>query len=229
MFAISTFPRAADLPDCRVVDFLRRREPAGDFLLLFSVAFNYSIGLLLVRGDMAHRWRLTVVLIGILGDVALLGYFKYATFIVENIAALTGLQFATGSIILPLAISFFTFTQIAFLVDAYRGDVREMDIVRYLLFVTFFPHLIACQIYHHKEMTPQFARLGSWRIEWVDVAVGIVLFGFGLIKKVMLADSVAPYANSAFGAAAGGWPLTLFEAWGAVLAFFFQIYFDFSG
>jgi len=127
---------------------------------------------------------------------------------------------------LPLGISFFTFTQIAFLVDAYRGEVKEYDLTRYMLFVTYFPHLLAGPILHHKEMMPQFASRWSWAVRWRNVAVGLFLFSIGLFKKVVIADTFAEWANVGFDTAT---TLNFFEAWATSLSYTLQLYFDFSG
>ena len=129
-------------------------------------------------------------------------------------------------IILPLGISFFTFTQIAFLVDAYRNEVKEYDLVRYMLFVTYFPHLLAGPILHHKEMMPQFANLKNSVINYRNIAVGLFIFSIGLFKKVIIADTFAVWANTGFDTAT---TLNLFEAWATSLSYTFQLYFDFSG
>jgi D-alanyl-lipoteichoic acid acyltransferase DltB (MBOAT superfamily) len=159
----------------------------------------------------------------------LLGYFKYTDFFIINLSTAAGLDWVPLQIVLPLAISFFTFQQIAFLVDASRGEAREYDLLRYFLFVTFFPQLIAGPIVHHKEMMPQFAgsRLGRFCSE--SMAVGVTIFAIGLFKKVILADTVALYATPVFDAAEAGRPVGFFAAWQGVLAYTAQIYFDFSG
>jgi alginate O-acetyltransferase complex protein AlgI len=128
-----------------------------------------------------------------------------------------------------VGISFFTFTQIAFLVDAYRGLVREYNFVHYCMFVTYFPHLIAGPILHHKEMMPQFAKRETYTINYDHLAAGISLFVFGLAKKLLLADNLSIYATPVFDAAAQGETITFLEAWGGALSYSLQIYFDFSG
>lgn len=199
-------------------------------LLLGSIVFNYRIGLLLTRarsaGQELRAKRTLQAGIGI--DLALLAYFKYANFFVSNIDVLFGVSWNIGSVLLPVGISFFTFTQIAFLVDAYRGEVRETNFIHYGLFVTYFPHLIAGPVLHHKEMMPQFADADTYKLNWENIAVGATIFTMGLFKKVVLADGIAPFATPVFAVAASGGTVTLIEAWGAVLAYTFQLYFDFS-
>lgn len=204
-------------------------NPAFLPLLLGSILFNYGVGYVLSRraNDAPGDGRAPILWLGIVGNLALLGYFKYAHFVLANISSVSGLSLSLGEIILPLGISFFTFTQIAFLVDAYRGRAHELNVLNYCLFVTYFPHLIAGPVLHHREMMPQFAR--PYRPSLADLAVGMSCFVIGLFKKVVLADGLAPYATAVFHAAGPGVELTFFEVWGGVLAYSFQIYFDFSG
>lgn len=191
-------------------------------ILLASILFNYAIGVSLRRGGKSRE----MLAIGVTGNLALLGYFKYANFVMWNLSAITGGPFTPWTIVLPLGISFFTFTQIAFLVDAWRGEAGELDFARYGLFVTFFPHLIAGPIVHHRELMPQFA---SEQARWWNarnVSLGIAFFSLGLFKKVAIADTLAPWANEVFGAAG---PVDLGFAWRGALAYTMQLYFDFSG
>jgi alginate O-acetyltransferase complex protein AlgI len=171
-----------------------------------------------------------LLIAGITANLALLGYFKYANFGIANLAALTGGAIAAAGvplhIVLPLGISFFTFTQIAFLVDAWRGEAGELDFWRYGLFVTFFPHLIAGPIVHHRELMPQFAREPARWWNARNVNLGIAFFALGLFKKVALADTLAPWANEVFKAAG---PVDLSQSWRGALAYTLQLYFDFSG
>ena len=193
-------------------------------LLVGSILFNYIIGCALVR----EECRKQLLILGIIGDLTLLGYYKYANFFIENANIILSTNLSTAEIVLPLGISFFTFTQIAFLVDAYRGKAKELNI-NYSLFVTYFPHLIAGPVLHHKEMMPQFAHAETYRLNWENLAVGLTVFTIGLFKKAVLADGIAIYATPVFNAAQAGVALTLFEAWGGGLSYSFQIYFDFSG
>ena len=199
-------------------------------LLIGSIVFNYTVGVNLSRlvadGRAARaRWLIRG---GVAGNLLLLGYYKYANFFVDSAAALTGADWQIATIVLPIGISFYTFTQIAFLVDCYRGEVRETNPIHYGLFVTYFPHLIAGPVLHHKEMMPQFAQAKTYRPDWECIAVGTTIFAIGLFKKVVIADGIGPFAAPIFNAAAAGQPLTMLEAWGGALAFSFQLYFDFS-
>jgi D-alanyl-lipoteichoic acid acyltransferase DltB (MBOAT superfamily) len=193
-------------------------------LLLASIAFNYLIGLLLISLRLRARPRLIVLAAGVTGDLLALGTFKYAGFFVANLNAI----FSTGlavDILLPVGISFYTFTQIAFLVDAYRGKVARYALPHYGLFVTYFPHLIAGPILHHKDMIPQFEAVRSKRPNPHLILCGLIIFGIGLFKKTSLADGIQPLVSQAFGQASPSFD----QAWIGALAYTFQLYFDFSG
>lgn len=170
-----------------------------------------------------------LLIFGIAVNIALIAYFKYANFFVDNFNQIIGSNLKLETIALPLAISFFTFVQITYLVDAYRGETKEDSFFNYCLFVTFFPHLIAGPIVHHKDLMPQFADKSIYRFKGEYLAVGLTIFFMGLFKKVVFADRIAVYAASVFNVADRGIPLTFFEAWAGVLAYTLQLYFDFSG
>jgi len=199
-------------------------NPAYVSLIIISILFNYGIGL-----SLQGRSRKIVLILGVICNLALLAYFKYANFFVENINILMSGDVVFEDIILPLAISFFTFQQITYIVDTYRGEIKESNFLHYCLFVTFFPQLIAGPIVHHKEMMPQFLKNRLYKFKIQNLTIGLTIFLIGLFKKVVLADSVADNANSVFTAAEVGGQLTFFEAWGGVLAYSLQLYFDFSG
>ncbi|NPA64988.1 MAG: MBOAT family protein, partial [Epsilonproteobacteria bacterium] len=163
---------------------------------------------------------------GIAFNLALLGYFKYADFFIQNINSLFGLEIPLLHLALPLAISFFTFQQIAYLVDSYRGETREYSFLNYALFVTFFPQLIAGPIVHHAEMMPQFASVRNKVKNYFNIALGLFIFSIGLFKKVVIADTFAQWANQGFDVAK---ELTMPEAWATSLSYTLQLYFDFSG
>lgn len=201
--------------------------PALVWPLAVSVLFNYGCGMALMR--LRHRPMADWVLAGgIIGNLGFLGYFKYAGFLAANIGQLAGRDLGDWSIFLPLGISFFTFTQLAYLIDVRRGIASEADFLDYVLFVTFFPHLIAGPIIHHKEMMPQFRRRQHDGCA-DDVAVGLALFCLGLFKKVVLADNLVEFSAPVFTAAQGGASVGLLPAWQAALAYSAQIYLDFSG
>lgn len=198
-------------------------------LILGSILFNFAVGSTISKMDVVQKKRISpkvMLAFGIVSNILLLGYFKYMDFFIANTNMLIGTQWDLMHIILPLGISFFTFTQIAYLVDAYRNEVKEMDYLNYTLFVTFFPHLLAGPILHHKEMMPQFDSIKSKAINYRNIAAGLFLFSIGLFKKVVIADTFAQWANAGFDTAQS---LNLIEAWATSLSYTFQLYFDFSG
>lgn len=197
-------------------------------LLLFSMLFNYGFGVIL-----SNKYNLFIrkyiLLIGIALNLSLLGYFKYANFFIEQLNFTLGTSYNLEKIILPLAISFFTFQQISYLVDAYRHETREYNFLHYCLFVTFFPQLIAGPIVHHKEMLPQFANNDIYKANSKNLAIGFLIFTIGLFKKVIIADNLALFANPVFTNLDHSNAITFFSAWTGALAYSFQLYFDFSG
>ena len=206
-------------------------DPRFVLLLVASVCFNYGAGYWIGLSRAAHASGRAkhALMVAVAANLILLGYFKYANFFLASADRVFGIHVPALNIILPLGISFFTFTQIAFLVDVYRGIAHEYRFIHYLLFVTYFPHLIAGPILHHKQMMPQFANPATYRINTEHVAVGLTAFVFGLAKKVLIADSLAEYASPIFNAARDGHVIMLFEAWIGALAYTLQLYFDFSG
>ena len=203
-------------------------NPAYLGLMLVSIFFNYGIGVSL-GGAPKQPNKKPILIFGVIVNLGLLAYFKYANFFVDNLNNIAGTDIVLEQIILPLAISFFTFQQIAYLVDAWRGETKEYNFLHYCLFVTFFPQLIAGPIVHHKEMLPQFAKDVVYKLRSKHLAIGLTIFAIGLFKKVVLADGISVYASPVFDAAEAGVVLTFFEAWGGSLAYTFQLYFDFSG
>ena len=195
-------------------------------LLAASIVVNFTLGRAIMRRAATGLPTRALLVAGIAFDLVLLSYFKYANFLAENVATLFGVSAPHLDVILPIGISFFTFTQIAFLVDASRGKAAEPDPVNYALFVTYFPHLLAGPILHHREMMPQFADRTNKRVAWENVARGLALLAIGLAKKVLIADPLAIEANAAFGSVV---PLTFGDAWFGILCYTMQIYFDFSG
>lgn len=198
-------------------------------LLLASIFFNFVIGCAIsphAKGLRLHASRKTVLAFSIAANIALLGYFKYANFFIDNLNTATGSNYSLTEIILPLGISFYTFTQIAFLVDSYKGEAKEYDFVNYALFVTFFPHLIAGPILHHKEMMGQFKSKWTLAIRYRHILMGLFIFSIGLFKKVMIADTFAIWADAGF---ASGASHDFFSSWATSLSYTFQLYFDFSG
>lgn len=195
-------------------------------LLLASICANYLAGrhIALRAGTPAGKRVFTLAVVINLG---LLAYYKYADFFLSSLNASLGTDWPLLGIILPIGISFFTFTQIAFLADAYAGKVTEYRFIYYVLFVTYFPHLIAGPVLHHKEMMPQFDEGRNYRIDGANFAIGLTIFAIGLAKKVLIADNLAGYAAPVFAPQADA--PSLLVAWGGALAYTFQLYFDFSG
>ena len=198
-------------------------------LILISMLFNYVIGNSLnkeIEENKKSFSKKSILIFGIVCNIALLGYFKYADFFIENFNLVSSSNVNLLNLVLPLAISFFTFQQIAYLVDSYRGETKEYDFLNYALFVTFFPQLIAGPIVHHKEMMPQFANNRNMVKNYRNIALGLFIFSIGLFKKVVIADTFAVWATAGFDTAS---TLNLFEAWATSLSYTFQLYFDFSG
>ena len=191
-------------------------------LLFASILFNYLVGRQ-IENTRSKKW----LVLGIVVNVLLLGYFKYTDFFLGTINDIAGESyFALPHIVLPLGISFFTFTQSAYLVDVYRGEAVNSSFVAYCEFVTIFPHLIAGPIINYKEMLPQFLAGKTFKINYDNLAMGISIFAMGLFKKVAIADKLAICANAAFSHTES---LTFLEAWIGALSYTFQLYFDFSG
>lgn len=207
-------------------------NPAYVMLLMISVTGNYIFGLLIIKAgagrDSARPKHLLIAAIA--SNLLLLGYYKYANFFLSNVDNIAGTNLAIGEIILPLGISFFTFTQIAFLVDTYQGKVKELNFIHYTLFATYFPHLIAGPVLHHKEMMPQFGKKIIFNFRPHLFAIGLTIFFIGLFKKVVIADTLATYAAPVFEAAnTGTTAISFFSAWGGAIAYALQLYYDFSG
>ncbi len=195
-------------------------------LLCGSILFNYLCGSLISQ-QIPNRLRSGRVLgMAICINVAVLCFYKYLFPTLNFAAAITGRSHRWHDVVLPLGISFFTFTQIAYLIDLQQEAVRQQDLASYALFATFFPHLIAGPILHHAEVMPQFQQNKDYRLRADDLAVGLSWFAMGLFKKVILADNFAPGADAAFGSLA---PLSTPAAWAGVLSYALQLYFDFSG
>lgn len=204
-------------------------NPSHVPLLLASVLFNHAAGAKLAALSRAPAGSTRPLLaLGVTVNLLLIGYFKYSVFMLDNVGALAGIDFGIRAMVLPLGISFFTFQQIAYLVDAAEGGSADYGLADYCLFVAFFPQLIAGPIVHHKDLMPQFGRPENLRFSHEGFALGLAFFTVGLWKKVVLADQLATYAAPVFGAAATH-ALTAAEAWTGALAYSLQLYFDFSG
>lgn len=198
-------------------------------LILTSILFNYSIASAIIEYNTNKKKYFTKKLllqIGLAFNVGLLVYFKYMDFFIANLNWSFDSNIPIMNIILPLGISFFTITQIAFLIDCYEGLVKERNFLNYMLFVTFFPHLLAGPILHHKEIMPQFASIRNKVINYRNIAIGLFIFSIGLFKKVVIADTFGKWTHAGFDTTC---TLNLFEAWATSLSFTCQVYFDFSG
>jgi alginate O-acetyltransferase complex protein AlgI len=205
-------------------------HPSYVVLLTASVVLNFAAGRKLAELHRAADARTRPLLIAaVAGNLAALAYFKYTNFVVDNAAALVGIDFAIAAIVLPIGISFYTFQQIAYLVDAAHGRHGRGSFLDYCLFVSFFPQLIAGPIVHHGEVLRQFASPLVYRRDPTNIAAGITFFVIGLFKKVVIADTMAGFSTPVFVAAAQGAQPTLIESWGAAFAYTLQLYFDFSG
>ncbi len=203
--------------------------PAYILLIGSSIVGNYVFGLA-IAGSHRSPARSVLFALGVIGNLALLGYFKYLGFFVENAALFFGAGWSVEKIALPLAISFFTFQQIAYLADTHATQTAERDFVKYALFVSFFPQLVAGPIVHHRDLLPQFSMPHALSPSARNLGLGAAYATMGLFKKVVLADQLETYAAPAFNSAlVAGETITFFEAWQAAVAFSLQIYFDFSG
>jgi len=198
-------------------------------LILISILFNYIITNTMIEYDESKKIffsKKVLLQIGLVFNIGLLVYFKYMDFFISNTNSLINTDIELLHLALPLAISFFTLQQIAFLIDSYEGLVKEKNFLDYTIFVTFFPQLIAGPIVHHKEMMPQFASVKNKVKNYKNIALGLFIFSIGLFKKVIIADTFAIWATAGFDTSTS---LNLIAAWATSLSYTFQLYFDFSG
>ncbi len=191
------------------------------FLLSGTIIWNF------LMAEAMHKWRSKGLLaLAVCGNISVLGYFKYKNFFFDNIAGLTGLPSITEKVIIPLGVSFYTFQQISFLVDTYRGKAKRCNLLDYSLFVSFFPQLVAGPISYQHEITPQFNGPKAGKLNYTNIGQGFFLFSMGLFKKIVIADSLAPYVETGFDTALA---LPFWDSWATSLAYTCQLYFDFSG
>jgi alginate O-acetyltransferase complex protein AlgI len=199
-------------------------------ILLGSIVVNFAIAsaiqIQVERSGSRQKLAYSLLFIGIAFNLGLLGYFKYFDFLIETTNATIGSQISTFDLVLPLAISFFTFQQIAYLADSYKGATVRGSFLNYFVFVTFFPQLIAGPIVHHREMMPQFMRKSLGVFRWKNLLIGLTIFSLGLFKKIVLADQFAVYADLGY---ADFQNMSVIDAWLTTLSYTFQLYFDFSG
>lgn len=203
-------------------------NPAFILLIVASIVVNFGLGRVLLAEGGGRQLRRTTLIAGIVFNLGLLGYFKYYNFFLTVVGDVTNYSFATTHIVLPLAISFFTFQQIAYLVDAYDGQESRSSFTDYALFVSFFPQLIAGPIVRHREIMPQLVRPETFRFDATNLKVGATIFVIGVFKKAVLADSLATYVDPLYLQTDTGPPLDLITAWAASVGFALQVYFDFS-
>jgi alginate O-acetyltransferase complex protein AlgI len=196
-------------------------------LLLASVTANYAAGTLIAgsKGFRARCW----LWIGVIANLAVLLWFKYAIFVASNLNAIFDAGFKVEQVALPLGISFYTFQQIAFLVDTSRRQIEKPGLINYFAFVLFFPQLLAGPISLAREIVPQMAVRPKWPTVPANILVGLTIFGLGMFKKTVIADTAALWAGPIFDGAAAGAAPGVVVAWGGALAYTLQIYFDFSG
>ena len=196
------------------------------FLLLGSILFNFLCAQAIARAANRAVWQRAFLWAGVAGNLALLCYYKYWFPLLNGIGSLANPPYHFRSVILPLGISFFTFTQIGYLVDLQQGEASLLSLLDHLFFVAFFPHLIAGPILHHREFMPQVTKARAFYLDWEDVAVGSTWFVMGLFKKVVIADQIAVSADVLY---ANPYGQPLFQVWCGVLCYAVQLYFDFSG
>jgi alginate O-acetyltransferase complex protein AlgI len=199
-------------------------------LIVVSISVNYFFGLKIIQSISLERTSLAkkLLILGLVFNLGLLVFFKYANMLVLSFNSLALTSLSIPKIILPIGISFFTFTQIAFLVDAYKNKVKDYKLWDYMLFVSYFPHQIAGPILHHKEMMSQFTRQRTVCFSMENFTVGLSILTFGLVKKVLIADTLSSFCDPVFASVEMGVTPTFIEAWAASLAYTLQLYFDFS-
>jgi len=202
------------------------------FLFGFSVGFNYLWSLLLIpaadapSGERSRRVRRILLGVGVAVNLTLLGYFKYRNFLVESAGLALGRHWDLAPLVLPLAVSFFTFEQVTYLASSYAGEPGTGDFTSYCMFIAFFPHLIAGPIVRYSEIYPQFNRNTRFALTVPNLSDGLMIFAIGLFKKVIIADTFRDIVDPIF---THPGPVIFGDAWGAALGFALQIYFDFSG
>ncbi|BAU65290.1 alginate O-acetylation protein [Stanieria sp. NIES-3757] len=204
-------------------------NPPYLLLMMISIVFNHQMGRLIGLIPLKSKQATVLLWIGLIINLIFIGYYKYANFFLATVNDLFASNLTFNEVILPLGISFYTFTQMAYLVDAYRGEIQgetNYDLITYSLFVVFFPQLVAGPILRHDELIPQLHKLKNFIFSHKNFAYGITLFSLGLSKKVLIADNISPWVANVFNHAS---EITFIEAWVGALSYTFQLYFDFSG
>lgn len=195
-------------------------------ILWTSIATNYFVSRLLQKKTTKLRLKKVIMFLGVLFNVGLIFYFKYYDFFIENINNIFYTSFEVKNILLPLGISFFTFQQISYVIDSYKGETKDYTPLEYVVFVSFFPQLIAGPIVLHKEVIPQFRNKDGRCINWENMAQGLCMFSLGLFKKVLIADTFGKAVTYGYDNMAA---ISSLEAGLTMLSYTIQIYFDFSG
>jgi D-alanyl-lipoteichoic acid acyltransferase DltB (MBOAT superfamily) len=203
-------------------------KPAYTLILLGSIVANFALARVILAFS-GRRWVVWLVVLGVAGNLLALGYYKYLVFLVTTLNLFVDHPLPVPDILLPIGISFFTFQQIGFLVDYYRGRVDAPRFSDYLFIVSFFPHSIAGPIVRIAELQPLLVARQAWKLRADELAVGFTIFAIGLFKKTVLVDPIAQYVDAMYFAAAQGTPMGFVDGWAAATAYGFQIYFDFSG
>lgn len=198
-------------------------------ILLASVVSNFVVGNILRAATQAKRPAAKLLVLAIVGNLVGLGYFKYMNFFIDITNQVTGSGYSHLNIILPIGISFYTFIQIGYLIEAHSGRTEQQSFMRYLTFATFFPCVTAGPLVLQREIFDQMKERTDSALDLRRISAGLTMFGIGLFKKVILADSIAPYANTAFDGVAGGQSIEMLAAWAGSVAYALQLYFDFSG
>lgn len=201
-------------------------NPPFVLILMGSIAFNYSISLWITRNEGFDSRQSAILILGVAANLAVLIYYKYLFALMGFLDSVGVTSLKVDPVVLPLGISFYTFTQIGYLIDCRQGMTKDRDFFSYCLFVTFFPHLIAGPILHHREIMPQFSNSETYRVSRRNLAVGLTIFIIGLAKKVLIADSLIQVSNAGFDAPG---TLGLVPAWLTALSYSLRLYFDFSG
>lgn len=204
-------------------------RPVYLWLLLFSIGFNYAVGDRIQRTVMAGRSARIWLIFGLAVDIAMLGWFKYANFFADNVNEIAGTHWQLERIVLPLAISFYTFQKIAYLIDSARGEAQRMKLLDFTLFAAFFPQLISGPIVHYKEIVPQLQGPLFGKLIWRNILVGLVIMAIGLFKKTVIADTLSGYCDPFFATAESRHSVDFLAGWLAAITYTFQLYFDFSG
>ncbi len=199
-------------------------NPINIFLLISSITFNYQLAKIIRKNKQKY-----LLVFGVTINLLILFYFKYTNFVLNNLNVLLNKEWEISKIALPLAISFFTFQQIAYIVDNYNKKIVKHCFREYILFISFFPQLISGPIVMHEKLIPQIQDKKFGKFDIYLISMGFSLFVIGLVKKIFIADNLAYYANNLFDSASIGNKVQFFEGWIGSICFYFQIYFDFSG